>query len=744
MPDYDNELKVGRPTMIFGIIILLGCAGALFIGALSAICTAAAAILAAAAVMFLKGCNKHRKVFAAAVLTVAATALVSFALVDMSQGSIIGFAGRDVTVTGRVERIEYSGASEKYTVKGEIEADGDKQKCSVVLFGSRSGEIYLFDEVELKARLYDIDTSGFNRYRECDTESGKLMLRGSIEEVLSAKAPQKTTLKMKITQLRQRICDGLMRLLPDYRGNLLAEMTVGLSGRTDCEEQNATDNFRTAGISHILVVSGMHLMIVSNAVLLVLEMLGLNRRISAAAAALFVVFYIFLAGAGVGVVRAGIMVMFGFLAILLGRRADSLTAISLAAAIIVIVKPFSLLSVSMWLSFSAALGILVFSGKMTAWLMRKLKKLPHRKTVATLIELFCVSFSAWAATLPVSIVMLGEISLCAVLVNMIIAPLLPIIMISGIAAGLLSLIDVRFFLTRLCAGIAGSLLAVIKWISEGIAKIPYAAMNVSYNFLKLWVAGSIIMLLSVLLFAPKNKSCLKIAAAASAFALVVSVGSYAFAMRDTAVIRASALENGSAVSVEYKGERFVAADVETVGDAALLNEQINSQSGSRVDALAMEYAGDLKNRVKVSERAILRIKPKNLIITENLLNDEKIADTLAEFDINGYRKAENMQITLRDGRITAKSAADGVWLISVNGLRLLYVVKDTDIMDISAADTDIDVLIIGGAELKNERKLRESVTVIAGHSVNYDGCGETTFLESGEYTVIMTENGRIF
>ena len=129
---------------------------------------------------------------------------------------------------------------------------------------------------------------------------------------------------MKITQLRQRICDGLMRLLPDYRGNLLAEMTVGLSGRTDCEEQNATDNFRTAGISHILVVSGMHLMIVSNAVLLVLEMLGLNRRISAAAAALFVVFYIFLAGAGVGVVRAGIMVMFGFLAILLGRRADSL------------------------------------------------------------------------------------------------------------------------------------------------------------------------------------------------------------------------------------------------------------------------------------------------------------------------------------------------------------------------------------------------------------------------------------
>ncbi|MBQ3048347.1 MAG: hypothetical protein IJC94_00165, partial [Oscillospiraceae bacterium] len=170
----------------------------------------------------------------------------------------------------------------------------------------------------------------------------------------------------------------------------------------------------------------------------------------------------------------------------------------------------------------------------------------------------------------------------------------------------------------------------------------------------------------------------------------------------------------------------------------------NSQSGSRVDALAMEYAGDLKNRVKVSERAILRIKPKNLIITEKLLNDEKIADTLAEFDINGYRKAENMQMTLRDGRITAKSAADGVWFISVNGLRLLYVVKDTDIMDISAADTDIDVLIIGGAELKNERKLRESVTVIAGHSVDYDGCGETTFLESGEYTVIMTENGRIF
>ncbi|MBQ3048463.1 MAG: hypothetical protein IJC94_00760, partial [Oscillospiraceae bacterium] len=237
--DYERDFKISRPLMILGIIILFGCAGALFIGALSAICAAVAAVLAAAVILVKRPISKQR-IFTAAVLLLGAISLFGFAFVDAKQSELLDFAGETVTVSGQIEKIEYSGTSGKYTVRGEIKADGEKHSGVLVLYGSNSGEIYLFDNVELKAELYETDSENFYRYKDCDVSSGELALKGSITEVVSAKAPQKATLKMKITQMRQNICDGLMRLLPDYRGNLLAEMTVGLSGRTDCEEQNAT------------------------------------------------------------------------------------------------------------------------------------------------------------------------------------------------------------------------------------------------------------------------------------------------------------------------------------------------------------------------------------------------------------------------------------------------------------------------------------------------------------------------
>ena len=736
--DYERNFKISRPLMILGIIILLGCAGALFIGALSAICAAVAAVLAAA-VIFIKRPNTKQRIFTATVLLLGAISLVSFAFADAKHSELLDFAGETVMVSGQVEKIEYSGTSGKYTVRGEIEADGERHSGVLVLYGSKSGEIYLFDEVELKAKLYEIDSENFYRYKDCDVSSGELALKGSITEVISAKAPQKTTVKMKITQMRQNICDGLMRLLPDYRGSLLSEMTVGLSGRTDSEVREAVEVFRTAGISHILVVSGLHLMIVSNAVLLCLKMFGLGERVSAAAASLFVVFYIFLAGAEVGVVRAGIMVLFVFLAALLGRQSDGLTAISLAAAIIVTLKPFSLLSPSMWLSFSAALGIMLLSGRMTFALMRKLRKLPMQNVVRTVTESFCVSFSAWAATLPVAIITFNGFSLYAVLVNMIIAPLLPIIVVAGMAAGLLSLTDATFFLTRLSAGIAGCLIAVIKWISERIAEIPFAKVETGYGFVKLWVVGCIIMLLTALLIAPKSKKCLKTVAISSAFALIVSVGVYAVSMRNTATVRIAALEEGSAVIVEYKGERFAAAEIENKGDALLFSQQISAQSGGKVEDLAIET-----DNVKVLERAVSLIKPENLIADGAFEGDEKIAETTEKLNVSLHRKAENMQITLQDGKITAKAEGDGVWLICVDELRMLYVTEAADVMELNAADTDVDLLILGRAKLSNAIKLRNKITVSVGYASNYYGYADTIWLDSGENTVIMTENGRIF
>ena len=738
----ENVLNVKRPVMLLGLSVLLGCAGALLIGALFAMCMAAAAVIAAVIFALLKKQNIKTRGFAVAVLLTTAVSLLLFAGADREYRNLLDLQGKEVLVCGQVEQVEYTGIQRKYRIRGTLTADGESRDGVVSLTCNSSNDIYLFDHVTVTAELYEKKTD--TAYDSRLIDSGEPVMNGYIRKIISAEQPQQNTLMMKVTRLRQNICDGLIRLLPDYRGNLLSEMTVGLSGIADKETQEAEELFKTAGISHILVVSGAHLMIVANVILLFLKLFGLNERLAAAISSVFILFYVFLAGAGVGVVRAGVMTLFVFAAKLLGRRSDSLTAISAAAAFIVAVKPLSLLSASMWLSFSASLGIILFSGRMTKVIVKKLAFLPAQRVISTVVESFCVSFAAWAATLPVMLLMFNGFSLYAVVVNMLIAPLLPVMMVLGMAAGLLSLISPGFFITRLCGKIAGAIIAVIKWIAEGVSQIPFANVEAGYDFLKIWMVGTVLLVLLVLLLVPgkKGRHLLR-CCAVSVFALVFSVGTYALTMQNTAEISVSSLYEGSAVTVAYKGARVVLADVSKSGDVALLRSHIKAQNSSSVDLFIVE-TGDAANVVQLTEKALSAVDPAAVVADSNLMREEQITKTLTERETEAYAAEQEMSVTINGGEITVRMPADGMWLISLAETTLLYVTEDWDVLDMKAADTDVDVIILGKAELANAALLRNKLTVSIGYYANYDGYAETEILENEERLEWMAENGNIF
>jgi competence protein ComEC len=142
---------------------------------------------------------------------------------------------------------------------------------------------------------------------------------------------------------------------------VLSAMALGdKSGLT----HSLRDLYMTAGVSHVLALSGLHLSILYMVLNLIL--LGRWRRprfqwISQAVIVLAIWMFVFLVGMPVSLVRSAVMYTLLSVSIILSRRSIALNTLSIAAFFILLFSPFSLFDVSFQLSFLSVLSIVVLS-----------------------------------------------------------------------------------------------------------------------------------------------------------------------------------------------------------------------------------------------------------------------------------------------------------------------------------------------------------------------------------------------
>lgn len=120
-------------------------------------------------------------------------------------------------------------------------------------------------------------------------------------------------------------------------------------------------NFQLIGISHILALSGMHLVILCGAVKGVLTRLGFNKKTVVLVSTLFALFYMAVTGFSASVVRSAIMLAITNLLFLFMSTNDGYTTLPLSVIFILIFEPHAVYDLSLWLSAFATLGIMVFS-----------------------------------------------------------------------------------------------------------------------------------------------------------------------------------------------------------------------------------------------------------------------------------------------------------------------------------------------------------------------------------------------
>ena len=237
-----------------------------------------------------------------------------------------------------------------------------------------------------------------------------------------------------ILKIKEKLRISIYRSLASPQAELLAAMVLGDQSRLSQELKN---NFSRTGITHIVAISGMNITIMAEILIFFFGLtlrLGWNRAFYLV---LFItVFYIVMIGAPASAVRAGIMAGVLLLAQKTGRLYFAGRALLIAAAIMLIFNPLLLFyDVGFQLSFLAVLGIIYLFPIFDFHLSHFLKNKGSR----WFRQILALTLSAQIFTLPILVYNFGSVSLISPLVNVLVVPLLPVILIFGflgILAGL--------------------------------------------------------------------------------------------------------------------------------------------------------------------------------------------------------------------------------------------------------------------------------------------------------------------
>lgn len=257
-----------------------------------------------------------------------------------------------------------------------------------------------------------------------DSKKGKLLI---VENPRISKIHNADPLLFFSKSVRQKVEENVMTTLPTKEGGLLLGVILGVRDKIDSEYYQQLKN---AGVLHVIAASGQNVSIAAMLLLTVFSTF-VKRRMALLFTALGVLLYAVLTGFDPPIVRASIMAILAFTALFTGRQISSIYVLFLTGWAMLFVQPEEIVDVSFQLSFLSTFGILTVKPLLDSLLRFKLLSFVKDDITTTL--------SAQIATFPLMITVFGAYSLLSFPVNILVLWTIPIIMIFGGLAGLLSL-----------------------------------------------------------------------------------------------------------------------------------------------------------------------------------------------------------------------------------------------------------------------------------------------------------------
>lgn len=243
--------------------------------------------------------------------------------------------------------------------------------------------------------------------------------------------------------------------LPEPHSSLLNGIIFGINLKTSWEFYQ---QLKIVGLLHLVVLSGMNITMLSSFVSVLTGFF--SKQLSLLITILTIILFILFVGPQAPIIRAGVMGILTYVAIIKRRKNFVFYSLFLSLIFISIFFPKWLTSISLFLSYGATLGIILFGytpSKNTIW--KELK----------------VSLAAQIFTAPIIFIYFKQISLISPLSNILVAPLIAPLMVFGLASAILG--KIHFALGLIPAYICFGISSYIVWIVDKLSRLPFAFLQ---------------------------------------------------------------------------------------------------------------------------------------------------------------------------------------------------------------------------------------------------------------------------
>ena len=278
-------------------------------------------------------------------------------------------------------------------------------------------------------------------------------------------------ISQKLFEIKHAFTRGIESVIGEPESALLAGLLLGAKHSLG---KDILEDFRRAGVIHIVVLSGYNITIVSD---FIMRLLGfLPRAFGFTLGGLGIVMFALMTGGAASTVRASTMAFLVLVAKATGRNYMASRALFVTAFGMVMWNPHILLSdPSFQLSFMATFGLIYVSPiveeKFSPLLSRFIPEKFHIR------ELALSTLSTQIFLLPLLLYQTGMFSLVALPANLLILGAIPFTMLMGFVTGVLSFISTTLALPF--AFVANFLLAYIIAAAKFFSRLPFSVFTLN-------------------------------------------------------------------------------------------------------------------------------------------------------------------------------------------------------------------------------------------------------------------------
>ncbi|MEI6352947.1 MAG: ComEC/Rec2 family competence protein [Candidatus Nomurabacteria bacterium] len=277
-----------------------------------------------------------------------------------------------------------------------------------------------------------------------------------------------------------------------------AALSAGtLLGDSSLLSKEDINDFRIAGISHIIVLSGFNITILIFILIYIFSLLNLRLFWRVTLSIFSIIFFILFVGAGASIVRAGIMGSTLLLASLYGRQYVARQALFISAFVMMILNPeIALSDVSFHLSFLATLGILYLVPIFNNYKILNLDKIENKfikKIFFSISEILKVTLAVQLMVMPYTIFTFGKISIFGIFANILAVPFVPTVMLFSVLIILFSFF--ANFISVFFGYVSYIFCEFIFSVARFISHLPFSQIEFSISTFSLFVIYVVLFLL---------------------------------------------------------------------------------------------------------------------------------------------------------------------------------------------------------------------------------------------------------